>query len=231
MAETQAQVGQQQPAPGPAETGTGGAEQALVGTAAPQLGPTAAIAAPPATGPPATAPAASPAPAAAAPPAPAVAAPAAAPLAVAPPAVAPLSSVLPPASAVRPATGAIHHVELWVPNLDRAIVSWGWLLTSLGYRMFQDWPGGRSWQAGDAYIVVEQSPARTASRHDRCRPGLNHLAFHVATRTLVDELTAEALLHGWKLMFADDHPFAGGPQHYAAYIENADGFEAELVAD
>jgi hypothetical protein len=27
-------------------------------------------------------------------------------------------------------------------------------------------------------------------------PGLNHLAFHVASRALVDELTAEALLHG-----------------------------------
>jgi catechol 2,3-dioxygenase-like lactoylglutathione lyase family enzyme len=135
------------------------------------------------------------------------------------------------ASAERPATGAIHHLELWVSNLDRAIVSWGWLLTSLGYRMFQDWPGGRSWQAGDAYIVVEQSPARTASRHDRCRPGLNHLAFHVSSRQQVDELTAEALLHGWKLMFSDLHPYAGGPQHYAAYLENADGFEAELVAD
>jgi hypothetical protein len=63
-----------------------------------------------------------------------------------------------------PAAGMIHHVELWVPNLDRAIVSWGWLLTSLGYRLYQDWPGGRSWGAGHTYIVVEQSPARTAGR-------------------------------------------------------------------
>jgi catechol 2,3-dioxygenase-like lactoylglutathione lyase family enzyme len=133
-------------------------------------------------------------------------------------------------AAQAPVTGDIHHVELWVPNLDRAILSWGWLLTALGYRMFQDWPGGRSWRSGSAYIVVEQSPARTASRHDRCRPGLNHLAFHVETRQQVDELTGEALLHGWKLMFTDLHPFAGGPQHYAAYLENADGFEAELVA-
>ena len=134
-------------------------------------------------------------------------------------------------SADRPPVGAIHHVELWVPNLDRAIASWGWLLTALGYRMFQDWPGGRSWQSGHAYVVVEQSPARTASRHDRCRPGLNHLAFHVPSRQQVDELTAEALLHGWRLMFSDLHPYAGGPQHYAAYLENADGFEVELVAD
>ena len=134
-----------------------------------------------------------------------------------------------PFNAEPPPTGAIHHVELWVPNLDKAITSWGWLLTALGYRMFQDWPGGRSWQAGHSYIVVEQSPARTASRHDRCRPGLNHLAFHVETRELVDELTREAQLHGWKLMFTDQHPFAGGPEHYAAYLENSDGYEVELV--
>jgi catechol 2,3-dioxygenase-like lactoylglutathione lyase family enzyme len=127
-------------------------------------------------------------------------------------------------------TGMIHHVELWVPDLDRAVASFGWLLTSMGYRLFQDWPQGRSWLAGNCYVVVEQSPARTASRHDRCRPGLNHLAFHVATRQRVDELAAESRLHGWKLMFPDLHPFAGGAEHYAAYLENADGFEVELVA-
>jgi catechol 2,3-dioxygenase-like lactoylglutathione lyase family enzyme len=129
-----------------------------------------------------------------------------------------------------PSTGMIHHVELWVPDLDRAVATFGWLLTSMGYRLFQDWPGGRSWLAGQCYVVVEQSPARTASRHDRCRPGLNHLAFHVASRQQVDELAAEARLHGWKLMFPDLHPFAGGAEHYAAYLENADGFEVELVA-
>jgi catechol 2,3-dioxygenase-like lactoylglutathione lyase family enzyme len=128
-------------------------------------------------------------------------------------------------------TGMIHHVELWVPNLTRAEASWGWLLSELGYQPFVQWPEGQSWQMGTAYIVLEQSPDRVAGRHDRCRPGLNHLAFHVNGQDVVDELTAEALLHGWKLMFPDEHPFAGGPQHYAAYLENADGFEAELVAD
>jgi catechol 2,3-dioxygenase-like lactoylglutathione lyase family enzyme len=130
----------------------------------------------------------------------------------------------------QPVAGMLHHVELWVANLDRAIVSWGWLLTALGYRLYQDWPGGRSWGAGHTYIVVEQSPARTASRHDRLRPGLNHLAFFAADRNHVDELTAEAVLHGWTLLFADRHPYAGGEHHYAAYLENADGFEVELVA-
>lgn len=127
--------------------------------------------------------------------------------------------------------GAIHHIELWVANLDRAAATWGWLLTEMGYTVFQDWPGGRSWRSGQSYIVLEQSPARTAIRHDRLRPGMNHLAFHVPSQRLVDKLTGESLLHGWKLMFAESHPHAGGPQHYAAYLENADGFEVELVAD
>ena len=126
--------------------------------------------------------------------------------------------------------GTLHHVELWVPDLDRAVASWGWLLASLGYKPFQDWPAGQSWRSGPTYIVVEQSPARTALRHDRCRPGMNHLAFHVATPAMLDELTADAQRNGWRLMFADRHPHAGGDQHYAAYLENDDGFEVELVA-
>jgi hypothetical protein len=31
-------------------------------------------------------------------------------------------------------------------------------------------------------------------------------------------------------MFTDRHPFAGGPEHRAAYLEDSDGYEVELVA-
>ena len=110
------------------------------------------------------------------------------------------------------------------------MVSWGWLLNALGYEPFQDWPGGRSWRCGPTYIVLEQSPARTATRHDRCRPGLNHLAFHVESRAMTDELSVDAGQHGWRMLFADQYPYAGGTGHYAAYLENIDGFEVELVA-
>lgn len=129
------------------------------------------------------------------------------------------------------ATGRLHHLELWVPDLDRAAGSWGWLLVALGYQPFQRWPDGRSWRRGEHYVVVEQSSALTASSHDRCRPGLNHVAFHAGNRAEVDSLTADAMAHGWKLLFAKRHPFAGGADHYAAFLEDADGFEVELVAD
>src|SRR5580700_10581607 len=125
--------------------------------------------------------------------------------------------------------GTLHHLELWVPDLSRAEHTWGWLLGALGYELYQQWPEGCSFRTGDMYIVIEQSPARSAFRHDRCRPGLNHLAFHVSTREDVEDLVARALDHGWRLLFDDVHPWAGGDQHYAAYLEDWDGYEVELV--
>jgi len=124
--------------------------------------------------------------------------------------------------------GRLHHVELWVPDLARAVRSWGWLLGELGYEQFQDWPAGRSWRLGETYIVMEQSPAMTATEHDRRRPGLNHLAFHAGSR--VDAMVDAAPAHGWTLLFADRHPYAGGPDHHAAYLADEDGFEVELVS-
>jgi hypothetical protein len=47
----------------------------------------------------------------------------------------------------------------------------------------------------------------------------------------IEKLVADAVLHGWRLMFPERHPYAGGREHYAAYLENGDGFEVELVAN
>ena len=70
---------------------------------------------------------------------------------------------------LHPSRGALHHPECRVPDLDRAVAQWGWLLSHLGY-------------------------------------------------------------HGWTLMFPNQHPHAGGRDHYAAYLINTDGYEVELVA-
>ncbi|WNM30037.1 VOC family protein [Streptomyces sp. Li-HN-5-11] len=124
----------------------------------------------------------------------------------------------------------LHHVELWVPDLPRAAGQWGWLLGRLGYRPYQEWEHGRSWRSGATYLVVERSPSMRDGGHDRMRPGLNHLAFHAGARAEVDALMRDAPAHGWSPLFADRYPHAGGPEHYAGYLANTDGFEVELVA-
>ncbi|WP_431801374.1 GNAT family N-acetyltransferase [Microbacterium sp. bgisy203] len=125
--------------------------------------------------------------------------------------------------------GTLHHVELRTIDLSAAMTSWGWILGELGYEPFQDWPDGRSWMRGDTYLVLERAPRD--GDHDRRDAGLSHLAFHAGSRADVDRLWATALAHGWRHLYADRHPFAGGADVYAAFLENDERFKIELVAD
>ena len=115
--------------------------------------------------------------------------------------------------------GGVDHLEIRGVDLAAAERSWAWLLTALGYQLRDRWPDGVSWSGPDgSYLVLEAGPDVVATRHDRMRPGLSHLAFHAGSPRDVDDLVGRALEHGWTLLFAD-HPYAGGPQHYAAYLE------------
>ncbi len=127
--------------------------------------------------------------------------------------------------------GRLHHVEVWTKDLPAADASLGWLLERLGFPRRESWKNGASFGSEEFYVVLESGPDVAADGHDRRRPGVNHLAFRAGSRADVDLLVRRAASHGWSLLFADRHPFAGGPEHYAAYLENAEGFEVELVAD
>ena len=135
-----------------------------------------------------------------------------------------------PAEAPRLA-GRLHHLEVWTTDLPAAEASLGWLLERLGFPRKESWKDGVSYGSDEFYLVLESGPDVADGGHERRRPGVNHLAFRAGSRSAVDLLARRAASHGWSLLFADRHPFAGGPEHYAAYLENAEGFEVELVAD
>ena len=66
--------------------------------------------------------------------------------------------------------------------------------------------------------------------HDRRLPGLSHLAFHASDRATVDRLCHSADERGWRQLYAERYPWAGGSEHYAAYLENDDRFKVDFVA-
>ena len=94
-------------------------------------------------------------------------------------------------------TRAIHHFDLWVQDSGTATPEWDWLFTSCGWeRDFADETGG-SWKHPDGtYVFLERSPDLIDERHDRLRPGINHLAFTVADRAALDAMRAAAAEHG-----------------------------------
>jgi catechol 2,3-dioxygenase-like lactoylglutathione lyase family enzyme len=126
---------------------------------------------------------------------------------------------------------ALHHIELWVTDLDRAAAEWEWLLGEVGWTR-EDGAPGRSWSwshSDGTYLFMESSDDVVDEPHDRMRPGINHLAVTVDSRELLDRIRAASTEHGWHELFADRYPHAGGQSHTALYLEDSEGFEVEVV--
>ena len=127
--------------------------------------------------------------------------------------------------------GLIHHIEIYVSDINRTRHFWGWFLEELGYNSFQEWENGQSWKIDDTYIVFVQTEDRFLNiPYHRCRVGLNHLAFHASSRKQVDEMTNKLKERGISIHYSKEHPFAGGDNHYAVYFEDPDRIKVELVA-
>ena len=127
--------------------------------------------------------------------------------------------------------GVIHHVEIYVSDLKKTNEFWSWFLEELGYDVFQKWHSGISWRLGETYIVFVQTEERFLDvPYHRGRVGLNHLAFHAASREHVDEITQKLKSMGVTILYTDRHPYAGGQDYYAVFFEDPDRIKVELVA-
>lgn len=128
-------------------------------------------------------------------------------------------------------SGMIHHIEIYVSNLKNTRIFWEWFLTKIGYSLYQEWEQGFSLKLDNTYLVFVQVDSKHNDvKYHRCKVGLNHLAFHIDSRAVVDELTSQLRLKGIKILYENRHPFAGGPDYYAVYFEDPDRIKVELVA-
>ncbi|QSS98722.1 VOC family protein [Pontibacillus sp. ALD_SL1] len=127
--------------------------------------------------------------------------------------------------------GLLHHIELYVSNLEESKKFWGWFLGELGYEIYQKWDSGQSYKLGDTYLVFVQAEERYKDiSYHRCRVGLNHLAFHATSKEQVDRMTINLREKGISILYEDKHPYAGGEDYYAVYFEDPDRIKVELVA-
>jgi len=124
----------------------------------------------------------------------------------------------------------LHHLTLWVPDLGRSEKPWQWLLGEMGYVLDPSLDHVLVFRHSSGFAVaLEQSPDMVPGMlYSRLRPGVNHIAFTLESPSAVDDIVAKAAHHGWSYLPADRHPIAGGA--HVAYLEDADGFEVELVA-
>lgn len=127
----------------------------------------------------------------------------------------------------------LHHIEIYVSNLEASRVFWSTLLARVGYAESGHWADGFTLANGrDAYLTFVQVAERHAARpYHRSGVGLNHLAFQVDGRDAVDALRAYCVEAGIPTLYDDGYPFPnGGTDYYALFIEDPDRIKVEFVA-
>lgn len=133
----------------------------------------------------------------------------------------------------------LHHVEIYVSNLERSRAFWEWLLCEeLGYEIYQEWPQGVSFRPNSKpgqhttapYLVFVQTKEKHLDAgYNRGQIGLNHLAFRAPSPAMVDTLTVKLHERGIIILYTDRHPHAGGPDSYAVFFEDPDRIKVELA--
>lgn len=126
--------------------------------------------------------------------------------------------------------GAIHHIELYVSDLNKSRMFYEKLLEQLDYSIYQEWEHGFSLRLGSMYIVfVEVDPKYKYNGYHRKNIGLNHLAFSVDSEAEVDDLRGFLLENNVTLLYDEKYPYAGGENHYAVYFEDPDRIKLEIA--
>ncbi|WP_053958857.1 VOC family protein [Sulfobacillus thermosulfidooxidans] len=125
----------------------------------------------------------------------------------------------------------LSHIEIYVKSLERIKDFWDWFFEHIGWQRYQQWAQGCSWIDGGVYIVFVEVTTASPVPFNRRNPGLNHLAFRVATPQEIDDLTNLLRIKGIRILYEDRHPHAGGPSYYGVFFADPDGLKVEVFAD
>ena len=126
----------------------------------------------------------------------------------------------------------VHHVELYVRDVERSRAFWTPFMALLGY-VEDRWSQGVNYRKGaqDPYVSLVQAPPEHLSEgYHRRRVGLNHLALGATSRAHVDEVRQWLRDGGHPLLYDDRFPFATAPGYYAVFCEDPDRIKLEVVA-
>jgi catechol 2,3-dioxygenase-like lactoylglutathione lyase family enzyme len=145
-----------------------------------------------------------------------------------------------------PITGPLAHIDISVGYPERSIPFYAAFFEALGYRRWKvpmpEWEGPTPSRAtwgikypNGARFDVEVRPARVESRdrrYDRYEPGPHHLAFHAASRDVVQRVH-QAMLEIGATVLDPPVDYSGQPGYdegyFAAFFEDPDGVKLEVA--
>ena len=133
--------------------------------------------------------------------------------------------------------GTLSHLDLTIIDPKRSVPFYHEVLSLLGYRHV---PVGADTTASACWSIADQDgstfsiglePARGLGKeqpYDRYAPGLHHVAFHVDSRTDVDNLYVKLTAIGAE-MLEPPAEYTYTPGYYAVACRDPDGLVLEFV--
>jgi len=135
------------------------------------------------------------------------------------------------------ARGSIGHLALTVSDLDRSTIFYNKIFAFIGWKHVEVPQATQqamktrlqAWVGPDCSISIRPAKGEFARRsHDRNAPGFNHLAFHAAARSDVEEMHALLKEIGASVLNAPaEYPYSSG--YYAVYFTDPDGLKLEFA--
>lgn len=120
----------------------------------------------------------------------------------------------------------LHHIEIYVSDLEASRRFYEHFLGRLGYQLYQDWKEGFSLKYQEQYLVFVQAPQHFLSMgYHRTRIGLNHLAFEVTED--LEILRQNLLEFGVRLLYEERFLEAEDPE--VLYCLDPDGIKLEWI--
>lgn len=132
--------------------------------------------------------------------------------------------------------GLLSHLDINVADPKASIAFYSLVLGHLGFERHDVAPDRAWWSIeysdGSSFGLEIRPPARPApsDRHERYSPGIDHLAFHAASRADVDALFEVLADAG---VAVEDPPavYDYSPGYYAVAFDDPSGIRLEVVHD
>jgi glyoxylase I family protein len=124
-------------------------------------------------------------------------------------------------------SGAIHHIDITVRDLERSTAFYDQVLPLVGFRRSEDVPEGPIWEG--AQVEIGLQAASSTATHDRYAPGLHHLALTAPTRAAVDGLYARLVELRVPVLDAPAEYPQYAPGYYAVFFADPDTIKLEYV--
>ncbi len=124
----------------------------------------------------------------------------------------------------------LHHIEIYVRDLEKTRAFYDFLLPKLGYEIYQKWDAGFSYKSDREYIVFVQVKDKYKEvDYNRCCVGLNHLAFSCEDRSIISEILVE--LEKRKVHMLYDHKYYNFENDFSIFFEDPDRIKLEIRLD